>query len=180
MTRFAIPAKEFLMRYSPAAVALSLLLAVSSSVSYSAPTEKLDPRAAALLEQGRAVLASGQTNDAIDAYESALVVSPGHISVLLELALATRKQGMQGKALHYYREALEADPRNLAAIAGEGATLAEKGALEKARRNLARLRGMCGRDCTETRQLAAFIAKGPPPRVVTADALKPDPVVSEN
>lgn len=168
------------MRYSPATAALSLLLAVTSSVSYSAPTEKLDPRAAVLLEQGRSTLAGGQINDAIDAYESALVISPGHISVLLELAVATRKHGMHGKALHYYREALEADPRNLAAIAGEGATLAEKGALEKARRNLARLRGICGSDCSETRQLAAFIAKGPAPRVVTAEALQPDPVVSEN
>jgi hypothetical protein len=87
---------------------------------------------------------------------------------------------MQGKALHYYREALEADPKNLAAISGEGAALAEKGAVEKARRNLARLKGMCGESCDATRQLAAAIARGPSVRVLTAEAVTPEPVVTEN
>ncbi|MCP5403139.1 MAG: hypothetical protein H6917_12235, partial [Novosphingobium sp.] len=75
---------------------------------------------------------------------------------------------------------LENDPRNLSAIAGEGAALVEKGAVEKARRNLARLKGLCGSKCSETRELASVIAKGPAPRVVTAEAVKPDPIVSEN
>ena len=88
--------------------------------------------------------------------------------------------GLQGKALHYYREALERDPQNRAAISGEGAALVEKGAVEKARRNLARLQGLCGCTCPQTRDLAAAIARGPAERVVTADAVKPSPVVSTN
>lgn len=168
------------MRFTPAALALSALAAVTSSMTYSAPRENLDPRAAALVAQGRAAQAAGNVNEAIDAFEAALVVQPGSVAILLNMAGATRLQGMQGKALHYYREALESDPRNLAAIAGEGAALAEKGAVEKARRNLARLKGMCGIDCEATRQLAAVIDKGPAPRVVRADAVKPEPVVSEN
>ncbi len=87
---------------------------------------------------------------------------------------------MQGKALHYYREALKSDPQNLLAISGEGAALVEKGAVDKARRNLARLQGLCGDGCDATRSLAAAIAKGPAPRVVTAEEVKPEPVVSEN
>jgi hypothetical protein len=87
---------------------------------------------------------------------------------------------MQGKALHYYREALKNEPGNLLALSGEGAALAEKGAMEKARRNLARLQGLCGSNCDATRQLNAAIAKGPAPRVVSAEAVKPEPVVSEN
>lgn len=180
MTVSANTAKEYLMRFTPAALALSLLAAVTSSVTYSSPAEKLDPRAAALLAQGRSQMASGQVNQAIDAYEAALVVSPGSVEVLLALAGATRVQDMQGKALHYYREALESDPRNLAAIAGEGAALAEKGALEKARRNLVRLRGLCGSDCDEAKTLAAQIETGPSPRMVAAESVKPEPVISEN
>lgn len=168
------------MRYTPAAIALSLLAAITASASFSAPPERLDPRASELLSQGRIALSEGRVDQAIDAYESALAVQPGSVTVLLSLAEATRKQGMQGKALHYYRDALEADPGNLLAIAGEGAALAEKGAVEKARRNLARLQGLCGNNCDATRQLATAITKGAAPKVVTAEAVKPSPVVSEN
>lgn len=168
------------MRYTPAALALSLLVAVTSSVSFSAPSKPLDPRASALLAQGRAELAAGRVNEAVDAYEAALTVAPGTTQILLDLAEATRRQGMQGKALHYYREALENEPGNLLAISGEGAALAEKGAIEKARRNLSRLEGLCGSNCEATRELSAAIAQGPAPRVVSAEAAKPQPVVSEN
>ncbi|WP_067733375.1 tetratricopeptide repeat protein [Novosphingobium naphthalenivorans] len=180
MMRTKPSAKDLLMRYTPVAVALSLLAAVSSSVSYSQAPEALDPRAVTLLSEGRAALASGNYNAAVDAYESALTVSPGSVSVLLALADATRKEGLQGKALHYYRVALTADPRNVEALAGEGVALAEKGATEKANRNLARLQTLCGKDCSEARTLAAAIAKGPSQRVVTAEAVTPKPVVSEN
>jgi tetratricopeptide (TPR) repeat protein len=180
MTRTELSAKELLMRYTPVALALSLLAAVTASVAYTAPADQLSPRAAELLSQGKAELAAGRTNAAIDAFEAALVVQPGSVSVLINLADATRRQGMQGKALHYYREALETDPKSLLAIAGEGAAFAEKGALEKARRNLARLKMLCGDDCDATKKLAAAITKGPAPRVVTAEAVKPEPVVSEN
>jgi cytochrome c-type biogenesis protein CcmH/NrfG len=176
----ASSAKDLLMRYTPAALALSLLLAVTSSVSFSAPSEPLDPRASALLGEGRAQLATGHVNEAIDAYEAALTVQPGNVTILLHLAEATRRQGMQGKALHYYREALTSEPGNLLAISGEGAAFVEKGAVEKARRNLARLQGLCGSNCEATRELSAALAKGPAPRVVSAEAVKPEPVISEN
>ena len=168
------------MRYTPVALALSLLAAVTASTGFSAPPQALDPRAGALLVQARSALASGQTDLAIDAYEAALTIQPGYVPILLGLADATRHQGMQGKALHYYREALEADPQNLQAISGEGAALVEKGAVDKARRNLTRLQGLCGDTCEATRLLAAAIAKGPAPKVVTADSIKPQPVVTDN
>jgi tetratricopeptide (TPR) repeat protein len=178
LSRFALT--EFLMRYYPAALALSLLAGVWSSVGYSAAPQPLDPRAAALLTQGQAELAAGQLDLAIDAYESALAIQPGSIRILLELAAVTRRQGMQGKALHYYRLALAGDPANLDAISGEGAALVEKGAVEKARRNLARLQGLCGTNCSATRELAAAIAKGPAPKMVTAQQITPEPVVTAN
>lgn len=168
------------MRYTPAALALSLALAVTASVTHSAPPRQIDPRAAGLLSRGQAELAAGRVDAAVDAFETALTIEPGSAKVLLALGDATRRQGMQGKALHYYRLALKTEPSNLEAISGEGAALAEKGAMEKARRNLTRLEGLCGKDCPSARELSAVIARGPAPKVLTAEAVKPEPVVSEN
>ncbi len=168
------------MRYMPAALALSLLAAVTASGVQSSTPQPMLPRAAALMAEGSTLLANGDADAAVDAFEAALAVQPGTAAIYLNLAEATRRQGLQGRALHYYREALELDPGNVAAISGEGAALVEKGAVEKARRNLARLQGLCGSSCDATRKLAAAIAKGPAQRLVTAEAVKPTPVVSEN
>ena len=171
-------ARELLMRYTPAALALSLLAGVSSSVGWSAPPVPLDARAASLQQQGHAALAAGDVNGATDAFEAALAVQPGHPAIVLDLATAARRQGMQGKALHYYRDVLAGDPQNVAALAGEGAAFAEKGALDKARRDLARLEGMCGSNCAPARLVAEAIARGPAQRMVSADELKPQASVT--
>lgn len=171
--------KELLMRYTPVALALSLAVAVTSSVGYGAEREA-DPRAMALIAEGRSELASGQVQAAIDSFEAALAVDPAYTPIYLDLAEAARQSGLQGKAIHYYREALERDPNNLAAISGEGEALLEKGAVEKARRNLAQLESMCGGDCAETRELAAALARGPQAPVLTAEAVRPSTVVTQN
>lgn len=169
------------MRYTPAAVALSLLVAVTASTSFSAPPAvQLDARAAVLVTAGRAALAAGQVDQAVDDYEAALAIQPGHATIVLSLAEAARRQGMPGKALHYYRQILDREPNNEYAISGEGAALVEKGAVEKARLNLARLETLCGKDCAPSKQLAAAIARGPAPRVVTAEQVQAQPVVTAN
>ena len=167
------------MRYAPAAAALSLLVAVSASVSSGAEREP-DPRAAMLIAQGDAALKAGDAQGAVDAYEAALAIDPGYTPIVVQLAEAARADGLQGKAIRYYREALSRDPDNLAAISGEGEALVEKGAIEKARRNLARLESMCGASCNETRTLAVAIAEGPKKPVYTAEAMTPDVSVSQN
>lgn len=166
------------MRFAPAGVALSTALLLTASMGLSAPAVPLDPRASALVAEGHAALATGNVDGAIDAFEAALAVQPGAPQVTIALAEATRRQGLQGKALHYYRETLEREPRNFAAISGEGQALLEKGAVEKARRNLARLQTACGANCPETRELAAALARQPAERMVSADAVKPAPVVT--
>ena len=100
------------MRYSPAAAALALLASVTASTGHSAPPVPLDPRAAALVAQGREDMQVGRVNAAVDSFESALTIQPGHLTIYLNLGEATRKQGMHGKALHYYREVLKLDPDN--------------------------------------------------------------------
>jgi tetratricopeptide (TPR) repeat protein len=172
--------KELFMRFTAPALALSLAVAVTASVGVSAQRQP-DPRAAALVSQGKSHLAAGQVQAAIDSFEAALAVDPGYTSVYLDLGEAARQEGLQGQAIHYYRLALQRDPKNLAAITGEGEALLEKGAVEKARRNLAQLQSLCGGTCAETKQLAAAIEAGPPKQpVLTADAVSPDPVVTQN
>jgi Tfp pilus assembly protein PilF len=167
------------MRYAPAALALSLALAVTASAGMSADRQP-DARAAALVAEGKSQLAAGQTEVAIDSFEAALAIDPGYTAVYLELGEAARAQGLQGKAIRYYREALDRDADNLAAISGEGEAMLEKGAVEKAKRNLAQLQSLCGEDCSEARQLAAAIQNHPRQPVLTAEAAVPEPVVTKN
>lgn len=166
------------MRFALPAAALAGVLAITASMSTGAD-HVADPRAAALVAEGRAALAAGQADAAIDAFEAALAVDPADTRIFIELAQAARLNGLQGKAIAYYRSALAREPSNLAALSGEGAAMVEKGAVEKARRNLAKLQSVCGDKCPETRQLAAAIAKGPQARVLTAEAVMPDAVVTQ-
>jgi Tfp pilus assembly protein PilF len=166
------------MRFAAPAAALAVALALTSSMGQGA-TRPVDPRAAALVAQGRAAIAAGETDSAVDAFEAALAIDPSSTAIFLELAGAARKSGLQGKAIRYYRDALDREPDNLAALAGEGAALVEKGAVDKARRNLARLQSMCGEKCAETRDLEAAIALGPQAKVLTAEAVMPDAVVTQ-
>lgn len=165
------------MRFGPVSAALSLMVAVSASVGV-AGEYQVDPRAETLVSEGRAQLASGDTQAAIDSFEAALALDPGYSAIYLDLAAVARAEGLQGKAIHYYREARERDPDNLAAITGEGEALVEKGALSAARENLAELQSLCGETCIETRQLAAAIDRGPP--VMTAEAVAPTTGVTQN
>ncbi len=107
------------MRYYPAAIALSLLVAVTASVGQ-AGDYAADPRAASLVSQGRSLKHAGKTAEAIDAFEAALAVDPGYSAIYLDLAEAARLEGLQGKAIHYYRAALEREPDNLRRDLGRG------------------------------------------------------------
>lgn len=170
---------EKLMRYFPAAAALTLFAALTASVG-SARNYQPNARAAMLVSEGRSQLADDDVQGAIDSFEAALVVDPGYSEVYIELADAARQDGLQGKAIGYYREALARDPGNFAAISGEGEAMLEKGAIEKARLNLAQLESLCGTRCDETMELAAALEAGPPPAVLRAEVVTPDTAVTQN
>ncbi len=161
------------MRFGPVAAALSLALFVQASIG-SANDYQVDPRAQALVAEGRTSLEMGNTQSAIDAFEAALAVDPGYTQVYLELAHAARAENLQGKAIHFYREAQEREPENLAAINGEGQALVEKGAITAARENLQRLETLCGATCVEAVQLSAAIDRGPPELMAEASAVDED------
>ena len=166
------------MRFAPAAAALSLCLAMTASITSAGDVGEPDPRAAVLIAQGQAALAAGDSQAAVDALEAALAVDPSYTPIFIDLAEAARRQGLQGKAIRYYREALERDPGNFAAISGEGAALVEKGAVEKAKRNLAKLQSLCGDACPETVALQSTISRGVPARL--AVDTKPDGAATSN
>ena len=168
------------MRYYPAAAALSLALAMTASVSLGQESASGDPAALALIAEGRAALAEGEAQAAIDAYEAALAVDPAYTPIYVELAEAARANGLQGKAIRYYRTAIERNPRDFAAIAGEGAAFVERGALDRAQANLDRLESQCGAGCAETQALAAKIDAGSDSAVLAAEAVTPDATVTQN
>lgn len=156
------------MRFAPAFAALSLALALNSSVSWGSEPQ-VNAAAAALIADGRTALQQGETQTAIDLFEAALTADPAYTPILLDLAAAARADQLQGKAIGYYRQALSRDPGNLDAIAGEGSAYAEKGALEKARGNLAQLQSLCGSGCAQVSTLAAAIERGRTMPALAAD-----------
>lgn len=157
------------MRLTPAACALALAFAtVSSGVQGQRPDHEIDARSVALLEQGEAAQKAGDLKSAIGLYESALAIDPRNRSAYIALGQAARAQGLPGKAIRYYREALALEPNDLTALAGQGEAMVQRGAVEKARENLARIRKLCDAACTPGAQLASAIAKGPPPAVQSA------------
>lgn len=159
------------MRLVPVAVAAALGVAVlSTGVQGQKPDAQVDARSLSLLDQARAARTAGTLDQATDLLESALAVDPKNRRAFLELAEIAKAQGLPGKAIRYYREALELEPNDVTALAGQGDALVQKGALVKARENLAKVKRLCGTSCPEEGRLAAVIEKGPPPAVLSAQA----------
>lgn len=162
---------ELLMRFSPTAIALAVTLAtVSSSGIGQRPDSQIDPRSVALTAQGAALMKAGDLSGAEDMLETALALDPRNRGAFEALGRVAAAQGLPGKAIRFYREALALDPNDTAALAGQGEAMVQKGAVERARVNLARINQLCKGACPPSAQLAAAIQKGPPPAVVTAQA----------
>lgn len=168
------------MRFSPIALALSLALAtVSSGVQGQKPDDQINPRSLALLQQGEAARKAGNLAAANDALETALAIDPRNRAAFVALGRVAQAQALPGKAIRMYREALALEPNDVAALGGQGEAMVQKGAVERAKANLARIKTLCKADCPSATQLAAVIAKGPPPAVVTAQAASTVPPKGE-
>ena len=150
------------MRISLVSAAAALaLLSVSTSLNAQRADDQIDARSVALLDRGKAARAAGDLDTANGLIESALAVDPRNRAAYLVLAEIARSQGLPGKAIRFYREALTLEPNDQAALRGQGEAMVQKGAVERAKENLARLKTLCG-NCAEATQLASAIAKGPP------------------
>ena len=165
------------MRALPFAIASALTFAcLSASLQGQRPPAPIDARSLQLLAQGRAERAAGRLDAAADTLETAVAVDPRNREAFVTLAELAEARDLPGKAIRLYREALALEPNDLAALKGQGEALVAKGALARAQDNLAKIRTLCKAACPAATQLAAVIAKGPPPVVAQADtAAKPKP-----
>lgn len=162
-----------------AAAALALL-SVSTSLYGQRADDQIDARSVALLERGKVARAAGNLDSANDLIESALAVDPRNRQAFIVLAEIARTQGLPGKAIRFYREALTLEPNDVVALRGQGEAMVQKGAVERAKENLARVKTLCGNGCVEANQLAAAIAKGPPATVTAQAAPAPKPEEKKN
>ncbi|GAO38446.1 hypothetical protein SCH01S_15_00710 [Sphingomonas changbaiensis NBRC 104936] len=168
------------MRFVPVALAAAIgVAALSTAVMGQKPDAQIDPRSVAIVEQARAAQHAGNLEQANDLLESALAVDPKNRTAFMALAEIAKAQGLPGKSIRFYREALELEPNDLAALAGQGDALVQKGAVTKARENLAKLKKLCTATCPEEARLAAVIEKGPPPAVLSAQASSKVPTPGE-
>ncbi|KAK0334596.1 hypothetical protein LTR94_016321 [Friedmanniomyces endolithicus] len=165
---------EILMRFTPASIALAVLLTTVSSVGLTQrPDTQIEPRSIEWQKAGEAARKAGNLTGATDALESALAVDPRNRAAYIELAEVARAQGLQGKAIRLYKEALLLDPTDVTAIAGQGEAMVAKGAIAKAKENLAQAQSLCKGSCPEVAQLNAAIQKGPPAVAMTSKEAVP-------
>jgi tetratricopeptide (TPR) repeat protein len=170
---------ETIMRFSPAAIALSLTLAVISSAGISKPADdQIDPLSITTMKQGDSAMAKADYPDAIDWYETALAVDPRNRNAYIQIARASRAQGMLGKTIRYYKEALEIEPNDQLALAEQAEAMAAKGAIASAKTNLARLRMLCQTNCSRVDAVATAIDTAGKKPQMQASAVEIKPVVT--
>ncbi len=162
------------MRLTPIALSAAIMVATLASAGFSQkPDNQIDPRSVALTQQAEAQNAEGHYSQARDLLESALAVDPRNRGAYIGLAHSAQGEKMFGEAIKFYFDALKLEPNDVNALAGQGDALVQRGAVDRAKQNLDRIRTICHNSCPQVAQLAAVIAKGPPPEVVTAE--RPEP-----
>ena len=157
------------MRVTPIAVAGAIVLATIASAGHGQRADdQLDERSVALTQQAQTLTSTGKFAEATDALETALALDPRNRAAYIGLARVAQGQKLPGKAIKLYGEALALEPNDVNALAGQGEALVERGAVERAKQNLEKIKGLCKTPCPQVASLSAVIAKGPP--VVTAAA----------
>ncbi|MGQ3101777.1 MAG: tetratricopeptide repeat protein [Sphingopyxis solisilvae] len=167
------------MRISFLAIGAGLVLASLPTASDAQRADNdIFPRSIALQQEGQAAQEAGDLNLAIDFFESALAADPRNRSAIIALAQVARAQGLPGKAIGLYRDALVLEPNDIVALTGQGEALAEKGALEMAREKLAEAQRVCGDKCPQVAALEKAINSNAEKKVVAAEAIVPKAVVT--
>ena len=157
------------MRLTPIALSVALAVATMASTGYGQrPDDQIDPRSAALVDQASQLRAANQVSQAVDLLETALAVDPRNRAAYIALGRIAQAERLPGKAIRLYSQALRLEPNDVNALGGQGEAYVQRGAIERARANLTRLRSLCGQTCPQATQLAAAIDRGPPAEVLAA------------
>jgi Flp pilus assembly protein TadD len=86
------------------------------------------------------------------------------------MARAVKAQGLNGKAIRFYTEALELEPNDQIALAEQADAMIAKGAIEQAGKNIARLKTLCRADCSAVDRLALASSKATEKQQMQASA----------
>jgi Flp pilus assembly protein TadD len=97
--------------------------------------------------------------DAIDDLMKAQAIVGPHPDILNYLGYSHRKLGIMDRAEDYYAQALSVDPDHKGANEYLGELYLEIGAIDKAKKQLARLDAICAFGCVEREDLARLIAR---------------------
>ncbi|MFM6853824.1 MAG: tetratricopeptide repeat protein [Sphingopyxis sp.] len=168
------------MRFTPAALATAIILGTVSSASIGAPprVSAISPLSLAMQAQADRLRGEGQLNDAIGYYETALAADPRNVDAYIGLGQIARAQHLPGKAVRLYRTALNLAPNNLAVLADQGEALVERGAVARARQNLARLQILCGQgECPAAARLTQALNGAGERTALRPEEVLPRPVV---
>jgi Tfp pilus assembly protein PilF len=164
-------------------IPLALLMtgAVTTVAIGAASDDTVSPASLRWVAIGQVALDKGQAPAAIDAFEAALAVDPKDARAFLGIAHAYDLQGLPGRAIKYYREALSLEPNDLGALEGQGKALIARGATTRARVNLDRIKTLCKGDCPAAKRLETALAAPPPPILAATASSEPTkPVVTKN
>ena len=164
------------MRLTPVALAAAIIAGTMASAGHSQrPDDQLNARSTSLSRDAEAALTAGRHEDATDLYESALAVDPRNRAAYLGLARVAQAQRLPGKAIRLYQDALTIEPNDVAALAGQGEAYVQRGAVDRAKRNLTRVQELCGKPCPQASQLSAVIQRGPPVTTAQGTPTTPPP-----
>lgn len=163
----------------PAQAARPQAAAANAAPARGLADDQLAPQSLKMLKAGDDALAARNTAAAIENYEAALAADPRNRLAYMGLARASQADGLPGKAVRYYREALGIDPNNISALELQGVALIDRGARGRAEENLERLKIVCAAPCPAAERLAAAIARGPATKTSqTASVDKPAPAAA--
>ncbi len=168
------------MRFSPAAIALSLTFAMLSSAGLSKKSDdQINPLSISLMQKGDAAVKASNIEDAVGWYETALAVDPRNRAAYISMARVVKSKGLNGKAIRFYKEALELDPNDQTAIAEQADAMIAKGAIDQAKNSLARLKMLCRSNCANADKLNLAINEAGKKPVIQASAVTIKPIVGE-
>ena len=157
------------MRFTPIALSLAFAAATMASAGHGQrPDDQIDPRSTALVQRAQAATTAGRLDEANDLLETALAVDPRNRGAYIALGRVAQAQRLPGKAVRLYADALRLEPNDVTALSAQGEAYVQRGAVDRARQNLARVQTLCRQPCPAAQQLAAVIQRGPPAEVLAA------------
>ncbi len=113
-----------------------------------------------LIIQAKAAAAANKPNEALDLYEAAMLANPASAVPFVGMARTYEGLGLPGKALRYYREALDINPNDVSVLESQAMLMIAKGNVEKARTGLARIKKLCAKTaCPSVARVDAALAK---------------------